>query len=117
MGKRTTPTEEELKPLQGQLEDARHRYDETVFKIAQDAFERFVQPQCAKRGWVFIAGMGTWVIIQRNGQSLYPEDLRAKRGLSPVADLLELVAEGIGDLGTLMPDHTPRQVKKRRQTQ
>jgi hypothetical protein len=103
VGKRITPTPEQLQEIQTALDDAWDKYQETVFEIARKACEQFVQPQCEKRGWKFFAGMGTWVVSGKRG-TIYPEVLEKMRGLAPFVQLLQLDVIEIGELATIMPD-------------
>jgi len=95
-----------MERVERDLEVLHTDFEEKVKKIAEREFINIVIPFLKRRGWQFIAGMGTWWIGPGDGDNRYPEDYPEDEEFKEIGELLGVVVEGMNqELGSLMPDY------------
>ncbi len=93
-----------MKLYDDKLDRAWQDYDIAVGAIAMEAFTRHIRPFLVKKGYLFLAGNGTWYIEDKSGHGVYSEDLPKR-----IADILDSCVLGMpaNCLGSFMPNYIP----------
>ena len=92
------------------LSEAWLEYEEFVFQYAKRKFEIVVLPFLVKNGYIFAAGNGDWFIGFDNDYRLYDNEIPER-----ILNVLKTEIPGFpaNDLGSLMPNHNPKQRKSK----
>jgi len=95
-----------MERVERELESLYTDLEEKVNKIAEREFVNVVLPFLKRRGWQFIAGMGTWWIGPKDGDNRYSKDYPEDIEFGEIEKLLSVVIDGMNqELGSLMPDY------------
>lgn len=60
--------------VEDRVDAAERQSDKILFDLAVAIFNEYVKPLCEKRGWLFIAGNGTYLFEDEKGDTVYFED-------------------------------------------
>jgi len=96
-----------------ELDELWETYTKRVYEVVEYYFTEYVEPFCKKRNLQFIAGMGTWSMLTKNGRAIYPEEHPNKK-FQEITNILEKSIDGFSDnnLGSLMPDFPRKEETK-----